>query len=111
MINNMHFAEYQNLARRTDMGNMISQNEAIKCWMMGLAGETGELIDIIKKHYYHNRPLNPDEVEKELGDILWYLSMAANDLGFDLETIAAKNIEKLMKRYPNGFVHGGGIRE
>lgn len=101
----MKLNEYQILAGRTDHGNEISQDEALKCWALGLTGEAGEVADIIKKHFYHGRPMDKDKLKKELGDVLWYLSMCARDLGFTLEEVAEANIEKLRKRYPNGFSH------
>ena len=70
---------------------------------MGLNGEAGEAIDIVKKHLFHGHELNKEELIKELGDVAWYLAEAAYALDIDLETILKLNIEKLKKRYPEGF--------
>ncbi|CAB4148902.1 MazG Predicted pyrophosphatase [uncultured Caudovirales phage] len=70
---------------------------------MGLAGETGELIDMLKKWAGHGHELNLDDVEKELGDILWYISEIATTLDLRLAQIAERNEEKLNARYPDGF--------
>ena len=70
---------------------------------MGLAGETGELIDMLKKWAGHGHELNLDDGEKELGDILWYISEIATTLDLRLAQIAERNEEKLNARYPDGF--------
>ncbi|MEI7479827.1 MAG: nucleoside triphosphate pyrophosphohydrolase family protein, partial [Actinomycetes bacterium] len=70
---------------------------------MGLAGETGELIDLLKKWIGHGHELNLNEVEKELGDILWYVAEIATTLDLRLYEIAEKNEDKLKERYPEGF--------
>jgi NTP pyrophosphatase (non-canonical NTP hydrolase) len=106
----MELNEYQELAARTDLDNNIPIVEMQKCFAMGLAGEAGETVDIIKKHFYHKRPLNPTDLLEELGDTLWYLSMLALKFNISLQEIAIANIAKLAKRYPQGFVIGGGIR-
>lgn len=77
---------------------------------LGLAGESGEVCDLIKKWAYHQVPYDTDKMRKELGDVLWYLSALASDHGMTLDSVASENVEKLRKRYPDGFVKGGGIR-
>lgn len=70
---------------------------------MGLAGESGELIDQLKKWVAHGHELNLSNVEKELGDILWYVAEIATVLDLKLAEIAEKNHDKLTARYPEGF--------
>lgn len=70
---------------------------------MGLAGESGELIDALKKWVAHGHELNLTHVEKELGDILWYVAEIATVLDLKLSDIAEKNQDKLAARYPEGF--------
>ena len=70
---------------------------------MGLAGETGELVDMLKKWVGHGHELDLGEVEKELGDILWYVAEIATILDLRLAQIAEKNEAKLSARYPEGF--------
>lgn len=77
---------------------------------LGLAGETGEICDMVKKALYHKVPYDLDAMKKELGDLLWYLTAVASDHGFKLSDVAETNVQKLRKRYPSGFVAGGGIR-
>ena len=72
---------------------------------LGLAGEVGEVVELIKKHLGHGHELDKEKVEKELGDVLWYVATLADALDIDLGTVGDKNIEKLKKRYPEGFSH------
>jgi NTP pyrophosphatase (non-canonical NTP hydrolase) len=70
---------------------------------LGLAGEAGEAVDLIKKHVGHGHPLDVVRLEKELGDVLWYVAIIAWHLGIPLSHVAVKNIDKLWQRYPDGF--------
>ena len=70
---------------------------------MGLCGESGEAIDIVKKWLAQGHELDKERLAKELGDIAWYLAEAATALDLSLEQILQANIDKLKKRYPNGF--------
>lgn len=70
---------------------------------MGLAGETGEVCDILKKVLFHSHELDRDKIALELGDVLWYLTALCNALNVPLKEVLDKNTEKLRKRYPSGF--------
>jgi NTP pyrophosphatase (non-canonical NTP hydrolase) len=70
---------------------------------LGLAGEVGEAVELIKKHLYHGKPLDRAKVVKELGDVAWYLMFLADAVGSSLEEVALTNNAKLRERYPNGF--------
>lgn len=98
----MDFNKYQLETRRT-AGNFESKTEELIAWSLGIAGESGEFVDSVKKTIFHGHDLNPEEKAKELGDILYYVARAAEVLGYSLEEIAVMNIEKLKKRYPDGF--------
>lgn len=101
----MLLSDYQDRALSTRAGD-LPQKEAIAIWALGLAGESGEVADIVKKHIGHGHPLDNASLEKiaeELGDVLWYVAAMASHLGFDLNEIAALNLEKLQRRYPGGF--------
>jgi NTP pyrophosphatase (non-canonical NTP hydrolase) len=100
--NIVKFAEYQELALRT-RNKDLTKNEAYCNYSMGLNGEAGEVVDLLKKVVFHGHEMEPLELAKELGDCLWYLTNLSNSAGFSLEEIATMNIVKLMKRYPNGF--------
>ena len=96
--------EYQVLASRTLTSDM-TRHEASSMLSMGLAGEAGEVVDLLKKHLYHGHPLNEDQLSRELGDLLWYVAGLCTEYGVDLSTVASMNIEKLNRRYPEGFSH------
>lgn len=70
---------------------------------LGLAGEAGEVVDLLKKHLGHGHPVDREKLKKELGDVLWYLSDLARLFDIKLSDVAEANIEKLRRRYPNGF--------
>jgi NTP pyrophosphatase (non-canonical NTP hydrolase) len=70
---------------------------------LGLGGESGEVCDMLKKHLFQGHPLDHNELILELGDILWYVAYMAYALGVPLEEVAQRNVDKLRKRYPNGF--------
>ena len=94
--------EYQKLAMTT-LNRSLDQKDVLINAVMGLCGESGETIDIVKKHLFQGHTLDQEKLKKELGDIAWYLAEAATALDVDLEEIFAANIEKLKKRYPEGF--------
>ena len=71
--------------------------------VMGLCGEAGETIDLVKKHLYQGHALDKQKIAMELGDIAWYLAETAYALDIPLEKILRANLEKLKKRYPEGF--------
>lgn len=71
--------------------------------VMGLNGEAGECVDILKKHLFQGHDLDKEHIAKELGDVSWYIAVTAAAIGYDLETIFQMNIDKLKERYPDGF--------
>lgn len=83
--------------------NNIGIEEEIKNYALGLAGETGEVCDLVKKMVYHGKDVCPVEIALELGDVLYYLCALCNVLGIDFYEIFLNNNAKLMARYPNGF--------
>jgi NTP pyrophosphatase (non-canonical NTP hydrolase) len=98
----MNFNEYQIHARRT--ANVeASFEDQLANYAMGASGESGEMLDAVKKRLYQGHSLDDYRLAKEIGDTMWYLANIANLIGFDLEMVAKMNIEKLKKRYPNGF--------
>jgi NTP pyrophosphatase (non-canonical NTP hydrolase) len=105
----MDITQYQRLARRT-MPKQFTANENLSMLALGLAGEAGEVIEIVKKDLYHGHLLNKKEVEKELGDVMWYIANLATELNLSLEVILEGNIEKLKTRYPKGFTEEDSIK-
>ena len=98
----MTINEYQNLAMLTKNPDLCGRGLLINS-VMGLCGESGEVIDLVKKHVSHGHPLNREKLIDELGDVAWYLAECATVLDVSLEEILERNIEKLKKRYPEGF--------
>jgi len=105
----MELNEYQKMALET----AIYPNEYKVVYpALGMAGEAGEVADKVKKIIRdNNSKMNNEkalEIAKEVGDVLWYCATMANDIGFDLETIAKMNYEKLHSRQQRGMIHGNG---
>ena len=98
----MNANEYQRLAMTT-LNKDLNKKEVLINAVMGLCGESGEAIDIVKKHLHQGHELNKDKLIKELGDIAWYLAEAAYALDVDLSDVLEGNINKLKARYPEGF--------
>lgn len=100
----MQINEYQHLALRTaTTDDSLHPYGMLTNGVMGLCGESGECIDIVKKFLHQGHELNREHLAEELGDVAWYLAMTAHAIGYDLESVFRMNIEKLKKRYPDGF--------
>ena len=98
----MTINEYQALALVT-ANRALSKREMLTNGVMGLCGEAGETIDLVKKHLFHGHELNREKLLEELGDVAWYLAETCSALDADLESVLTANVEKLKKRYPEGF--------
>ena len=81
----------------------MTNDEHLLNGCLGLAGEAGECCDLLKKHNYQDGREIKEKMIDELGDVLWYVSEAATALGIWMDQIAEHNVEKLKKRYPEGF--------
>ena len=99
----MTFDEYQEFARATAM---YPEDVKVVYPTLGLCGEAGEVAEKIKKHMRDGRSLVG--VGLELGDVLWYISALADDLGITLEEIAQANVDKLASRMERGKLGGSG---
>ena len=100
----MTLNQYQTEAMRTASGVTAASNENLMLnGAMGLNGEAGEVIDILKKHIFQGHKLDTEHIAKELGDCLWYIAVCAKGAGYTLDEIAEMNKAKLRKRYPDGF--------
>ena len=98
----MNINEYQKEAM-TLLNPDIPQREVLLNALMGLCGESGEAIDLLKKHLFQGHALDREKMIKELGDVAWYLAEAATGLGVDLSDVLQRNLDKLHARYPQGF--------
>lgn len=70
---------------------------------LGLAGESGEVLDMVKKWIFHEKKMDKYHLKKELGDVMWYVAMLCESFGFSLDEILQMNVDKLKARYPEGF--------
>ena len=98
----MTINEYQKLAMTT-LNPELNKKDILINGVMGLCGESGEVIDIVKKHLAQGHELDREKIIKELGDVAWYMAEIATVLDVELEDVLVQNIEKLKKRYPEGF--------
>jgi NTP pyrophosphatase (non-canonical NTP hydrolase) len=105
----MTFGEFQVASLRTS-ASPFPERERPMVQTLGLCGEAGEVAELVKKASWHGKPIDPDRLANELGDVLWYVSDLASHYGLSLSAIAEGNVEKLRRRYPDGFVVGGGQR-
>lgn len=98
----MTMNEYQMLAQRT-CNITDTVGDKIENGCMGLNSEAGECIDLLKKARFQGHELDREKMTEELGDVLWYCAELAAGLGVTLEEVAQRNIDKLRRRYPEGF--------
>ena len=98
----MRVNEYQEAAMTT-LNPALDKKDVLINSVMGLCGESGEAIDIVKKWLMQGHELDKDHLIKELGDVAWYLAEAATALDVPLETVLQGNLNKLRQRFPNGF--------
>ena len=94
--------EYQKLAART-MNPALRGRDVLINGVMGLCGEAGEAIDIVKKHLAQGHELDREGLIKELGDVAWYLAETATALGHRAGRGARAQHRKTQNRYPEGF--------
>jgi len=81
----------------------LAQPEKILGATLGLAGECGEVVDIIKKVQFHGHDLDINKLKLELGDVFYYLYSLCHLHNLTVEEVLDANVKKLEKRYPNGF--------
>ena len=122
----MNGKEYQDLAMRTNDGKgtdrlskaieLLNREPKPECYhpickdlggvlngCLGLAGEAGETLDMVKKWVFHEKDLDVEHLKKEIGDVMWYVAMLCESFGFNLDEILQMNVDKLKARYPEGF--------
>lgn len=111
----MTFSEYQKLTARTALYKKIPVLKKIgACFytVLGLAGEAGEVAEKVKKMLRDDNGIITrefkEDLTKELGDVLWYVSQTASEFKLDLDKIASGNIEKLFSRKKRGALRGRG---
>ncbi len=106
----MQFNDYQKESRKTAVYPKIGENFFYPT--LGLAGEAGEVCEIVKKIHRDRGDVPSDEdrerISAELGDVLWYIAQVASEFNLDLDDVAAHNLEKLASRKDHGVLHGDG---
>ncbi|OLP64408.1 hypothetical protein BACPU_26330 [Bacillus pumilus] len=116
----MNIELFQELSKRT-MPNQVPASlcggnveqllatTSLANYALGLSGESGEVVDIIKKHVFHGHSLDKDKIVKELGDVMHYVAGIATLLEIELPEALEGNINKLKKRFPEGFSEAASI--
>ena len=107
----MNSKEYIQNAIRTESNDLEGMNKRLcddgtKRLLhagIGLATESGEFLDAIKKHVFYGKELDRVNLQEELGDLFWYMAIACDELGIEFEPIMDRNIEKLRARYGEKF--------
>lgn len=106
----MQFSDYQKRSRKTAIYPDAGRNYIYPSF--GLVGEAGEVANKVKKILRDNAgQVTPDhvtEIQKELGDVLWYVAQLSTEFGLDLEEVAMQNILKLESRLDRGTLRGSG---
>lgn len=106
----MTFAEYQVESKTTALYPDLGKNFVYPT--LGLVGEAGEVAEKIKKVLRDKNGMIDEttktELQKELGDVLWYLAQLSSELGLSLDDVATLNIEKLRSRQQRNQLHGNG---
>jgi NTP pyrophosphatase (non-canonical NTP hydrolase) len=97
------FDEYQEQAVRTSATKDAPTDTIILHCALGLGGESGEIIEHVKKVFFFNHDVDYNYLRYELGDVLWYIAVMADGMGMTLSELAKDNIQKLKERYPEGF--------
>ena len=98
----MDLNEYQKLCKLTAK-KFDDQKMELSSWGLGVAGEAGDIASCIKKLLFHKNEAIKDGIKENIGDVMWYVAMICNVLGWNLNEILEENIRKLKKRYPQGF--------
>jgi NTP pyrophosphatase (non-canonical NTP hydrolase) len=94
----MDFYEYQDAVLKT-----LGPDADPRSLALGVGGEAGEVMEIIKKAHRPGRSVDVEHLKEELGDVLWYVAALASHYNISLPIVAEHNIQKLKERY--GTVH------
>lgn len=97
----MDFKTYQEQSY-TAIQSHTDQKDEVLNWVVGLSEEVGEVMSIVKHVYYGHEPFSPEELAKEAGDVLWYLSALCTACNLNFETVAQLNLSKLQHRFSDG---------
>ena len=104
----MEIQEFQKLSIRT-LNNSLSEKEQLANMIIGAICEFSEAGDSIKKYLFQGHELDKKHIEEELGDTMFYICNLATLLNISMENVLEQNVEKLNKRYKNGFSYKASI--
>lgn len=91
------------LYQKKSLRTMKIDDSTVQHCCLGISGEAGEVIDLIKKSIYYNKTLDRAKVTEELGDLMFYIVNLASALDIRMDTVLRMNVDKLYERFPNGF--------
>ena len=94
--------KYQNLSKRT-LNKTLNKEQTLNNMVYGLVGESGEVVDALKKHLYQGHELNKENMKEELGDLMFYVVNLCSEMNLRMDDVLQYNLDKLNKRYPKGF--------
>jgi NTP pyrophosphatase (non-canonical NTP hydrolase) len=100
MTRDMPGLDYSPVSKRLSENNSLMR---LLHASIGMSGETGEVLDNLKKSVMYGKELDRGNLLEECGDILYYMAVMLHELNSDFEQVMQMNCEKLRKRYPNGF--------
>jgi NTP pyrophosphatase (non-canonical NTP hydrolase) len=103
MVSKFYEQSVVRTAKSCETEEVDGQTMNVLHWSLGLAGEVGEFVDTVKKNVFYKQPFDTVNAKEELGDILYYLTAMAHELGMTLEELMVDNKNKLEKRYPQGY--------
>lgn len=98
----INFKDYQEFAH-IGIHPFGKEKNQVVGFALGLGGEAGEVLDIIKKREYRGKEIPDERIKEELGDVMWYIANLCNELHFDLGEVLTDNMNKLIKRYPEAY--------
>lgn len=109
---NMTELEYYQLNSKSTYGHIKTDNHEVVYPVLGLCSEVGEIADKIKKEFRDRNGLFSvgfiEDLESELGDVLWYVTQIASIFGISMSAVAHKNLDKLADRKLRNMIHGDG---
>ncbi len=108
LVTNENYSEFKEYTDFIKTMKVYPEKHAIVYPALGLAGESGEIAEKVKKWLRGDRELDVDALMKELGDPMWYITSFADDLGYTLADVVDINIEKLSSRKERGVLKGNG---
>ena len=106
-MNLTNFITFCKLLSNDDLANI---DPAILHAIIGVGSESGELLDALKRALVYHVPLDFDNIKEEIGDLLHYIARLIDTCGWTFEEVMETNVQKLLKRYPNGYTHEAGLK-